>query len=328
MKTSKRHHKAGFTLIELLVVIAIIAILIGLLLPAVQKVREAAARTESSNNIKQIVLASHNFHDQNKRLPYYYGSPLTFGEGAVSGSWLFQLLPFVEQDNVLKASYGPFSYHYSYTYPGGSYKYDYNYGFNAYMGRLAKGRIKTYVSPQDPTVEGVESPASYHANYNVYGYYTRLTQITDGTSNTMAVAEGYTKCKQRQVYDYTTIKYIYNYDYTRVWNYDPYNYTYSYSYTYSAGPPATYEYTFGSGTTYPYFSPYAKYDSKTRQYLPFEVRPRPDNCSYYGAQAMSSGGLLVGLADGSVRMVSTGVSWNTFNAAYTHQSGDTLGNDW
>jgi prepilin-type N-terminal cleavage/methylation domain-containing protein len=99
----------GFTLIELLVVIAIIAILIALLVPAVQKVREAAARTQSTNNIKQICLAFNNFHNDFKRLPFngwtgtISGTAYTTAAAsqvATSGSWAFQILPYVEQGPV------------------------------------------------------------------------------------------------------------------------------------------------------------------------------------------------------------------------------------
>jgi prepilin-type N-terminal cleavage/methylation domain-containing protein/prepilin-type processing-associated H-X9-DG protein len=147
----------GFTLIELLVVIAIIAILIGLLLPAVQKVREAAARMSCSNNIKQIAIGVHSYHDANGRFPYN-GDPAN-GLGCCDTtnfrywSWMARILPYIEQDNVFR------------TYGMGNNPEPTQGSAN---GRaLANTFIKTYKCPSDTTPDLRTGIANYPSNVSL-----------------------------------------------------------------------------------------------------------------------------------------------------------------
>src|SRR5260370_25197224 len=180
----------GFTLIELLVVIAIIAILIPVVVPAVEKVREAAGRTQCSNNLKQLSLSVHSCADSHKgNLPPQYGT--YFG---AFGPPFFHLLPYIEQDSLYKSSFSPNTY------------YVYNNGVNT-------NPLSVLFCPGDPTWQnGILDPgnpwgtSSYGTNYQVFGNPDagdngndmapggRFPQLfRDGTSNTIVFVERYSR---------------------------------------------------------------------------------------------------------------------------------------
>ena len=196
-----RRPQRAFTLIELLVVIAIIAILIGLLLPAVQKVREAAARVQCANNLKQLGLAAHNYHDVLGRFPHGSENAAIWGPSPHA-----YLLPVIEQGNVQALMTQTFAH--GSTSQGGTGQQVTNHE----AGSTARPKI--FACPSDPfTYPGlVYGFTNYHTNYGrwvglqnqwdgVFGTNftpygsiprmdaTRIVTITDGTSNTLMFAE-------------------------------------------------------------------------------------------------------------------------------------------
>ncbi len=170
MSPSRRR---AFTLIELLVVIAIIAILIGLLLPAVQKVREAAARTKCANNLKQIGLAMHAYHDSNNGFPPAFAKPSMYG-------WGVWILPYLEQDNLYKVLNPTQT--------------------TLTLNALTAAPVPTYLCPSDLTQTTNPFSIGYaKSNYLVNeqicdgGSAYHILSITDGTSNTLLMGERDTK---------------------------------------------------------------------------------------------------------------------------------------
>ena len=306
--------RSAFTLIELLVVIAIIAILIGLLLPAVQKVRSAAARLQSQNNVKQLSLSVHSYHDANGTVP-----PLAARVKGTTGNFAsahYFLLPYIEQNAL---------YNLGQTNNGVWEKSPNN---------AASVTVKTFISPRDPSNPlpiwkesngGTWAISNYGANHAIFGVpcgsntvsNMTMTGASDGTSNTVIFAEQYGRCGLGEP-DSTSGASPNNY-FHKLWGYrvnwrwerGPYFDTR----LMSSGMLGTSQ---GNNSA---CTPIATSVAAVPQ-----NQPTVQACNPYFVQAMDGAGCVVGLMDGSVRAVNSSVNPNTWVRALWPNDGLVVSN--
>lgn len=312
--------RGGFTLVELLVVIAIIAILIGLLLPAVQKVREAANRSQCQNNLKQIALGCHNYHEANQSFPYgcivtqLPSPPANISGNNSQASWITYLLPYIEQENLYTTvnfteSFGSLPNANStcaetnlsvFTCPSDQNLNNQSVTINETHGTgiYAKGNYvgNTGIGPMtfNNGIQGETLPGVFLANTPV-----RIADITDGTSNTALASE---------------LIRVPGVDWRGVMHYveGP---LYQHNYTPNSTTPDGIRATFCVSTTAaPCVGSYTSWNN-LEVILSARSRHNP-------------GGVNLALADASVRFVSNSVSAATWQTVGTIGNGDLPGSDW
>jgi prepilin-type N-terminal cleavage/methylation domain-containing protein len=316
-----RCRRRGFTLIELLVALAIIGVLIGLLLPAVQKVREAAARIQCSNKLRQLGLAAHNCSSLTGGLPPAQGWFPASRPSARNG-WgtpFLHLMPYLEQDALYQTSLttGPNPLGET---PGPGQPY-----FSGAAGVdtpdfFGARTIPTFLCPADPSVPNGPytdvlfgrqwGTSSYAANFLVFGQTDGSYQpvsyqgacripasIPDGTSNTILFAERYAVC----VLDSIALRRACLWDWFE--------------------PPGT----IPGHDYYPYICFATSDGDNIGPRSIFQVRPAPGACDASRASSPHTGVMVVALADGSVRALSSGTSGTTWWAACTPAGGAGVG---
>jgi prepilin-type N-terminal cleavage/methylation domain-containing protein len=326
-KLSMAVQQRGFTLVELLVVIAIIGVLVALLLPAVQAARESARRTQCSNNIKQLGLAAHLYHDQHRHLPPGIGySPLE--TSGVWGHHFFHLLPYLEEGNLYERALGSVALTTGPTtiyFPGNNDVY--------------RQPLPIFICPSDPSVEPggvvtvneVSWGASCYAvnsqavakndldsdppiGFGPQGKSRIPVDFPDGTSKTILYAEKYARCT-------STSMSLAAGDGGNLW-------AYCASKGFDLPPPMN-----------PPFKPFhASFAIIGYLGVPttigpesiFQVQPEPflGNCDPTRASTAHTSGMQVCLADGSVRTLAPSMSGETWWAAVTPMGREVQGSDW